>query len=88
MGDSKEFIPQSVAELADGTTITPENEAEENWLTQIANNPTMSDEQKDRVAKMGVLFTPNNFDIEFDAKKRKSYPTDLDPQLRQMIRES
>lgn len=88
MGDSKGFIPQSVAELSDGTEIVPESKAEETWLTQVANNPNTTEDQKDRVAKMGVLFEPTSFDINFNQNKRSTYPTDLDPQIRKMIRES
>lgn len=88
MAEGKEFVPQSIAELADGSIITPESKQEEQWLSQVADNPIMTQEQKERVARMGVLFTPSSFDVNFDKAKRANYPTDLDPQLRQMIKES
>lgn len=88
MGDSKGFVPQNIAELSDGSEIVPESKAEEDWLTQVAENQNITPEQKDRVAKMGVLFAPSSFDIKFNQNKQNNYPTDLDPQIRQMIKES
>lgn len=88
MGDSQGFVPQNVAELADGTEIVPESKAEEEWLSQVAENPKTTEEQKERIAKMGVLFAPTSFDINFNQNKQNNYPTDLDPQLRQMIKEA
>lgn len=88
MGDSKGFVPQNIAELSDGTEIVPESKAEQDWLVQVADNPNTTPEQKDRVAKMGVLFAPTSFDINFNQNKQDNYPTDLDQQIRQMIKES
>ena len=36
---------------------------------------------------MGVLLGPETFDVSFTEQKRVSLPTELDSQLRQMIRE-
>lgn len=67
--------------------IVPESEAELEFLQDVADNSDLSDEQKDRVARMGTLFEPTKFDLNFDTNRRKQHPTDLDPQLRQMIKE-
>lgn len=88
MAKNQEYIPKSVAELADGSVITPQSAVEEAWLNEVASNPATTQEQKDRVARMGVLFSPTMFDMNFNTNKRNNYPTDLDPQLRQMIQES
>lgn len=88
MAEVPSFIPKQVAVLTDGSTITPESEEEEAWLADVAENPQLAPEQKDRVARMGVLFSPTTFDMNFDTQRRKAYPTNLDPQLRQMIQES
>lgn len=66
----------------------PESAEEEAWLNQVANDPTTTPEQKDRIARLGVLFNPTSFDVNFSNDRRNNYPTDLDPQLRQMIQES
>lgn len=88
MAANHKYVPTSVAELSDGSEVTPESQAEEDWLNQVANNPTTTPEQKDRIARFGTLFSPTTFDVNFSDDRRKNYPTDLDPQLRQMIRES
>lgn len=88
MAENQRYVPKGVAELTDGSIITPESPEEEAWLNEVANNPATTQEQKDRVARMGVLFSPTMFDVNFNTSKRNNYPTDLDPQLRQMIQES
>lgn len=87
MGSNKQFVPSLIAELGNGTEVVPESQAEQDWLASV-NNQNYSDEQKDRLAKVGTLFAPTTFDGNFDVNKRESYPKDLDPQIRQMIRES
>nr|DAV86515.1 MAG TPA: hypothetical protein [Caudoviricetes sp.] len=54
----------------------------------MANNPNYSPEQKDRLAQLGTLVKPHNFDINFEQNKRDQYPTELDEPLRRMIRGS
>ena len=56
-------------------------------MQHVANNPTRTDEEKERIAKMGVLLGPETFDVSFTEQKRANLPTELDSQLRQMIRE-
>lgn len=82
------YQPQNIVEFADGTNVIPETQKEEDFLVNVANNPTLNDFEKERVAQIGTLISPKLFDINFDVDKRASYPTDLDPQLRQLIREA
>lgn len=82
------YQPQNVVEFADGTNVIPENQKEEDFLISVANNPTLNDFEKERVAQIGTLINPDLFDINFNVDKRARYPTDLDPQLRQLIREA
>ena len=82
------FVPQAIAQLSTGEHIVPESRAEQDYLVKVAGNDAYSVVQKDRLAKMGSLVNPQNFDINFNQNKRDSYPTDLDEPLRRMIRES
>lgn len=88
MAANQGYVPTSVAQLTDGSEIMPESAKEEAWLNQVANDPATTLEQKDRIARLGVLFNPTSFDVNFSNNRRNNYPTDLDPQLRQMIQES
>lgn len=81
------FYKDFVAELANGDVVVPESDAELEFLQGVAVNDNLTDAQKDRVAKMGTLFEPVKFDINFNTKRHKQHPTNLDPQLRQMIQE-
>lgn len=85
--DQKSFQKDIVAELANGDFIVPESEAEADFLQDVSADENLSDEQKDRVARMGTLFTPTSFDVNFNTTRQKKHPTNLDPQLRQMIQE-
>ncbi len=85
--DQVNFQPQGVAVLSDGREIVPESQAEMDFLTNVVNS-NRTDAEKERIASMGALFSPTTFDINFSNDKRAKLPTDLDPQLRQMIRES
>lgn len=76
------------AVLNDGSEVHPESQAELDFLTNVANNNTRTGDEKTRLAKMGVLFDNNKFDVNFSNDKRKNYPTELDEPLRRMIRES
>lgn len=80
------FEPQQVAVLNDGSQVIPESEAEQQFLTQVNNSPR-TDAEKARIAKMGVLFKPTSFDINFNKNKQARLPTELDPQLRQLIKD-
>ena len=82
------FIPEAVAQLSTGEQIIPENAQEQDYLINVANNPNYSPEQKDRLAQLGTLVKPHNFDINFEQNKRDQYPTELDEPLRRMIRGS
>lgn len=53
----------------------------------MANNHTRTDEEKERIAKMGMFLGPDKFDVDFTAQKRAQLPTELDEPLRRMIRE-
>lgn len=87
MGQNQtDFQPQSVAVLSDGSQVVPENAIEESFLTNVANS-NHSPEQKERITRMGTLFEPNKFDVNFSNTKRASLPNDLDPQIRQLIKE-
>lgn len=88
MGENKTtFSQDAVAELSNGDIIVPESPAELQFLQYVADNDSLTTEQQDRIARLGTLFEPTKFDLSFDTKRRKQYPTDLDPQLRKMIRE-
>lgn len=88
MGENqKPFHKDFVAELSNGDEIVPESEEELAFLQGVADNDNLTDAQKDRVARMGTLFEPAKFDVNFDTARRKQHPTNLDPQLRQMIQE-
>lgn len=76
-----------MAQLNDGTQIVPENQAESAFLQHVANNPTRTDEEKERIAKMGMFLGPDKFDVDFTEQKRAQLPTELDEPLRRMIRE-
>lgn len=80
--------PLDFAVLNDGSEVHPESQAELDFLNDVANNNTRTDDEKTRLAKMGVLFDNNKFDINFSNDKRKNYPTELDEPLRRMIREN
>lgn len=85
--DNQPFEPEAVAEFTDGTQVVPQSKKEQEWLINIANS-NQSPDMKEKTARLGALFEPQRFDAEFTNNKRKALPTDLDPQLRQMIRES
>lgn len=85
--DQKPFQEDIVAELANGDFIVPESEAEADFLQQVSADGGLSDQQKDRVARMSTLFTPISFDVNFNNTRQKQHPQNLDPQLRQMIQE-
>lgn len=88
MGDNQvNFQPKGVAVLSDGREIVPESQAEMDFLNNVVGS-TRTDAEKERIAKLGVLFSPSTFDINFSNDRRSQLPTDLDPQIRQMIRES
>lgn len=85
--NQKPFHKDFVAELANGDVIVPESDAELEFLQGVADNDNLTDTQKERVAKMGTLFEPAKFDVNFDTNRHKQHPTNLDPQLRQLIQE-
>lgn len=80
------FQPEKIAVLNDGTQIVPESRREEEFLQRVADNPQRTDEEKARIAKMGALFAPNTYDIDFKQNRRSSLPTELDDNIRQVIR--
>lgn len=81
-----DFQPQNIVEFSDGTEVIPESPKEESFLVNLANNPTINDKEKERIAKLGTLIAPQAFDVNFAQNQRDKLPTDLDPQLREMIR--
>lgn len=82
------FQKDFIAELSNGDIIEPESAAEQEYLQSVAINDSLSDSQKDRLARLGTLIEPTKFDVNFAINRRQQYPTDLDPQLRQMIQEA
>lgn len=51
-------------------------------------NSNHTPEQKERLAMLGAVFEPTYFDVNFVNDRRATYPTNLDQQIKQMIRES
>lgn len=82
---NKPFVPSYMAELNNGEQIIPESEAEEDFLLNVGLGER-TDKEKERIAKMGALFKPNTYDINFTNNKRNNLPTELDQNILSVIR--
>lgn len=80
------FKPTAIAELSDGTEVIPQSPREEQFLVDVANSDR-TPEEKDRIARMGAMFAPTAYDVNFITQSRASLPTELDDQIRNLIRE-
>lgn len=72
--------------LNTGEVVVPESQKELEWLNSVAETTGYDDDMKATLARNASLLDQDVFDVNFNQNRRSQYPTDLDPQLRAMIR--